>query len=73
MPSVPDKGGKMVSYSGCYSSVSRGKRTKNDRDYLLPFILKPGGSSRKSRKNLARLIQKIYEIDPTDMPEVLSA
>jgi len=62
----------MVRYYGYYSNVSRGKRKKQNQDVLIPCILEPvedpdfGGdeSSRESRKNWARLIQKIYEVDP---------
>jgi len=54
----------MVRYYGYYSNVSRGKRKKQNQDELIPCILEPDESSRESRKNWARLIQKIYEIDP---------
>jgi len=69
---VPNKEEQMVRYYGYYSNVSRGKRKKQNQDVLIPCILEPvedpdfGGdeSSRESRKNWARLIQKIYEVDP---------
>ena len=58
----------MVRYYGYYSNVSRGKRKKQTQDGLIPCILEPveepdfswDESSRESRKNWARLIQKIY-------------
>ena len=53
-----------VRYYGFYSNVCRGKRKKQDQDGLIPSILEPHGSSKEHRKNWARLIQKIYEIDP---------
>ena len=31
---------------------------------MIPPILEPDGSSKEHRKNWARLIQKIYEVDP---------
>ncbi len=61
---VPDKGEQMVRYYGYYSNVSRGKRKKLDRDEWIPCILEPKESSKGYRKNWARLIQKIYEVDP---------
>ena len=61
---VPNKGEQMVRYYGFYSNVSRGKRKKQDQDGMIPSILEPDGSSKEHRKNWARLIQKIYEVDP---------
>jgi len=61
---VPNKGEQMVRYYGYYSNVSRGKRKKEDNDELIPPILEPDGSSKEFRRNWARLIQKIYEVDP---------
>ena len=61
---VPNKGEQMVRYYGYYSNVSRGKRKKQDSDELIPSILEPDGSSKAFRRNWARLIQKIYEVDP---------
>jgi hypothetical protein len=53
---VPNKGEQMVRYYGYYSNVARGKRKKIDADDKIPCILEP--------ENWARLIQKIYEVDP---------
>jgi len=61
---VPNKGEQIVRYYGYFSNVSRGKRKKNDQDELIPSILGPNGSSKEYCKNWARLIQKIYEVDP---------
>ena len=61
---VPNKWEQMVRYYGFYSSVSRGKRKKEDNDELIPSILEQDGSSKAFRRNWARLIQKIYEVDP---------
>ncbi len=66
---VPNKGEQMVRYYGHYSNASRGKRKKKDRDRLIPCILEPVESSKKYRKNWARLIQKIYEADPLVCPK----
>jgi hypothetical protein len=66
---VPNKGEQMVRYYGYYSpasrGISRGKRKKQDHDGCgwIPCILEEDGSSKERRKNWARLIQKIYEMD----------
>lgn len=67
---VPDKGEQMLRYYGHYSNVSRGKRKKEDCDELIPSILEPDGSSKEYRRNWARLIQKIYEVDPLDLSQI---
>jgi len=66
---VPNKAEQMVRYYGFYSNVSRGKRKNQDQDDLIPSILEPDGSSNEYRKNWARLIQKIYEVDPLTCPK----
>ena len=66
---VPNKGEQMVRYYGHYSNVSRGKRKKQDQDTLIPSILEPNGFSNEYRKNWARLIQKIYEVNPLTCPK----
>ena len=38
-------------------------------DDQIPYILEPELSSKKFRKNWARLIQKIYEVDPLTCPK----
>jgi len=66
---VPNKGEQMVRYYGYYSNVSRGKRIKKEQDDLIHCILEPDGSSKEHRRNWARLIQKIYEVDPLTCPK----
>jgi hypothetical protein len=44
--------------------VARGKGKKNEQDELIPSIMEPDGSSGEYKRNWARLIQKIYEVDP---------
>ncbi len=61
---VPGKGEQMVRYYGYYSNVSRGKRKKAQIDDQTPYILEPELSPKEFRRNWARLIQKIYEVDP---------
>jgi hypothetical protein len=52
-----------------YSTVSRGKRQKENQDGHLPYILKQEGSKKECRKNWARLIQKICEMKPLIGPK----
>ena len=65
---VLNKGEQIVRYYGHYSNVARGKRKKQDKDAFIPYILDPDGSSKESRKNWARLIQKIYAVDALTCP-----
>ena len=65
---IPDRGEQMVRYYGYYSNVSRGKR-KETKDDGVPCILEADKSSKEYRKNWARLIQKIYEVDPLTCPK----
>jgi hypothetical protein len=39
-----------------------------EQDCLIPCLLEPDGSSKAYRKNWARLIRKIYEVDPLTCP-----
>lgn len=66
---VQGKGEQMVRYYGYYSNVSRGRRKKDQTDDQIPYILEPELSPRELRKNWARLIQKIYEVDPLTCPK----
>jgi hypothetical protein len=58
----------MVRYYGFYSNASRGHRQKENKDGLIPCVLEPDGN-RKPNRNWARLIQKIYEVDPLTCPQ----
>jgi hypothetical protein len=49
--------------------VARGKRNKQDQDDLTPHILERDGSSKAFRKSWARLIQRIYEVNPLMCPK----
>ena len=66
---VPNKGEQIVRYYGYYSNLCRGRRKKADQDRLVPCILQPAESCKGYRKNWARLIQKIYEVDPLTCPK----
>jgi hypothetical protein len=65
----PNRGEQMVKYYGRYSNVSRGKRQKNGDDDMIPCIHEPEGDEKIVRRNWARLIQKIYEVDPLVCPK----
>ena len=39
------------------------------QDGVIPYILQPEASSKEQRKNWARLIQKIYDVDPLTCPK----
>ena len=66
---IPNRGEQMVRYYGYYSNVARGKRKAKGADDIIPGILEPEGNSKAFRKNWARLIQKIYEVDPLICPK----
>jgi hypothetical protein len=67
---VPNKGEQMVRYYGYYSNVCRGKRKAKGEDDALTTVLHPDDpSSAPSRKEWARMIQKIYEVDPLICPK----
>jgi len=70
---IPNRGEQMVRYYGYYSNVSRGKRQKEGLDDAIPCILEPQGNEKAFRKSWARLIQKIYEIDPLVCPKCQGA
>jgi hypothetical protein len=54
----------MVRYYGYDSNKSRGMRKKTGSDDLVPALAGSAVSSTAFRKNWARLIHKIYQIDP---------
>ncbi len=66
---IPNRGEQMVRYYGYYSNVARGKRQKAGKDDAVPCILEPQGELKAFRKSWARLIQKIYEVDPLICPK----
>ncbi len=59
----------MARYYGYYSNVSREKRKKADIDDKVPCILEPELTDKAFRRNWARLIQKIYEVNPLICPK----
>jgi hypothetical protein len=63
---IPNKGEQMVRYYGFYSNKSRGLRKKAGTDDQVPALIV---SPRAFRKNWARLIQKIYNVNPLLCPK----
>ena len=61
---IPNKGEQMVRYYGFYSNKSRGLRKKAGTDDAVPALIESEVSSKEFRKNWARLIQKIYNVNP---------
>jgi len=70
---IPNRGEQMVRYYGHYSNVSRGKRQQDGSEEAIPCILEPEGDVKVFRRNWARLIQKIYEVDPLVCPKCKGA
>ena len=66
---IPNRKEHMVSYYGYYSNKSRGQRIKADQDDDIANILETGLSNKAFRKSWARLIQKVYEVDPLLCPK----
>jgi len=66
---VPNRGEQMVRYYGWYSNVCRGKRQKEKTDAVIPAIIEAYETSPAKRKAWARLIQKIYDVDPLTCPK----
>ena len=66
---IPNRGEQMVRYYGYYSNVARGKRKQKGTDDVIPCMTEPEGDVKTFRKNWARLIQKIYEVDPLICPK----
>jgi len=65
---IPTKGEQMVRYYGFYSNKSRGLRKKAGTDDAVPALIESEVSSKEIRKNWARLIQTIYNVNPLLCP-----
>ena len=66
---IPNKSEQMVRYYGYYSNKSCGMRKKAGIDDQVPALVESSASSAAFRRNWARLIQKIYQIDPLCCPK----
>jgi hypothetical protein len=66
---VPGRYEHTVRYYGYYSNKSRGMRKKADADDYIATIAPNELSPKQFAQNRARLIQKIYEVDPLVCPK----
>ena len=66
---IPNRGEQIVRYYGFYSNKSRGLRKKAGTDDEVPALIESEASPKEFRKNWARLIQKIYNVDPLVCPK----
>ena len=66
---VPGRYEHTVRYYGYYSNKSRGMRKKADADDQIAAIASNELSPEQFAQNWARLIQKIYEVDPLVCPQ----
>jgi adenine-specific DNA methylase len=64
---IPNMGEQTVRYLGYYSNVCRGRRKKNNIDGP-DFIIQDDEYKNGCNKSWARLIKKIYEVDPLVCP-----
>ena len=73
MTHIPNKGNPADrrDYYGYYSNKSRGLRKKADTDDQVPALIESTVSPKEFRQNWARLIQKIYQVDPLLCPKCL--
>ena len=70
---LPNKGEQMVRYYGFYSNKLRGLRKKAGTDDQIPALTESEASPKEFRKNWARLIQKIYNVNPLLCPKCLGS
>jgi hypothetical protein len=64
---------RMVRYYGFYSNKLRGLRKKAGVDDQVPALIESEISTKEFRQNWARLIQKIYHVDPLLCPKCLGS
>ena len=65
---IPNQNEQTVRYNGYYSNVCRGKRKKKAMDQS-EYVIEYEGCSKSCSKSWARLIKKIYEVDPLTCPK----
>jgi hypothetical protein len=67
---IPPKGMHLIRYYGIYSSRTRGKQNQiNDKKEFVPLPEKADKSEKKSKQSWARLLKKVYEVDPLLCPK----
>ena len=65
---LPNKSEQMVRYLGFYINVCRGRRKRQNSDGA-DFITTDDEHTKGCNKSWARLIKKIYEVDPLICPK----
>ena len=70
---IPNRGEQMVRYYGFYSNKSRELRKKAGTDDDVPALTQSAVSPKEFRRTWARLIQKIYNVDPLLCPKCLGS
>jgi len=65
---IPNRNEQMVRYVGFYSNVCRGKRKKQGRAES-DYVIEDDSYNKSCSKSWARLIKKIYEVDPLTCPK----
>jgi uncharacterized protein (UPF0212 family) len=67
---IPDKYEHLVRYYGWYSNRARGVRNSDiSSETASTLHIDETPVDRKSKANWARLIQKVYEVDPLECPQ----
>jgi len=61
---VPQRRQQSVKYYSRYANSTRGRLRKRQQVDPIPTVLEPPISSEAFRRNWARLIQKVFEVDP---------
>ena len=67
---IPNMGEQTVRYFGLCSNVCRGRRKRQNCDGT-DFIISGDEHTKGCNKSWARLIKKIYEVDPLTCPNVV--
>jgi len=65
---IPNQNEQTVRYNGYYSNVCRGKRKKQAMAES-DCVIENDGYAKAANKSWARLIKKIYEVDPLVCPK----
>lgn len=74
---IPNKGEQLVRYYGYYSNKARGLHKKTETEEQknvepedrMSVMIDNGISKNKLRRNWARLIRKVYKVDPLICPK----
>ena len=66
---IPDKYEHLVRYYGWYSNRARGEKNAHTRTVSTTLHLDETPLARQSKANWAKLIQKVYEVDPLVCPK----